>query len=111
MVRAMTSTLPSAVLLPQRPKALTSSISAPRARADGPARDADEEAQIVAAAADRIVRETALPVSVDTYKPPVAAAALDAGASIINDIGGLRYDDGIAREAARRDGALVVNFT
>lgn len=31
-------------------------------------------------------------VSVDTYKAPVASAAIEAGASIINDVSGCRYD-------------------
>jgi dihydropteroate synthase len=42
-----------------------------------------------------------IPVSVDTYKPPVARAAIDAGAHMLNDIGGFRRDPEIARIAAR----------
>jgi len=44
-----------------------------------------------------VIRETApslsVPVSVDTMHPETAEAALDAGASIINDVSGLRDDD------------------
>ena len=43
-----------------------------------------------------------IPVSIDTQKPEVAEAALDAGAQIINDISGLKNDPRIAEAAARR---------
>lgn len=35
-----------------------------------------------------------IPISVDTYKARVAKAAIDAGADMVNDIWGLRYDNG-----------------
>ncbi|MGN7457764.1 dihydropteroate synthase [Paenibacillus pasadenensis] len=41
-----------------------------------------------------------LPLSIDTYKPATARAALEAGAHIINDIWGLRDDPEMARVAA-----------
>ena len=41
-----------------------------------------------------------IPISVDTYKAEVARAALDAGASLINDISGLSYDPAMAALAA-----------
>jgi len=46
-------------------------------------------------------------VSVDTYKPPVAAAALAAGAHIINDISGLLQPE-LAGVVAAHEAALVV---
>jgi dihydropteroate synthase len=49
-----------------------------------------------------------LPISVDTTKPRVAAAALDAGAAVVNDIWGVADDDGLARLAAERAVPLVV---
>jgi dihydropteroate synthase len=49
-------------------------------------------------------------VSVDTWKPAVAAAALDAGAHVLNDVSGLR-DPALADEAARTGAALVVMHT
>jgi len=52
-----------------------------------------------------------IPVSVDTYKADVARAALDAGAAIINDISGLRYDAALAGVAAARGAALVLMHT
>jgi dihydropteroate synthase len=49
-------------------------------------------------------------VSVDTWKPAVARAALDAGAVMINDVSGLR-DPELASLAARTGAALVVMHT
>lgn len=46
-------------------------------------------------------------ISVDTYKPPVAAAAIAAGASIINDVSGLLYPD-LAGICADSGAALVI---
>lgn len=37
-----------------------------------------------------------VPVSLDTYKPAVASAGIDAGADLINDIWGLKYDPRMA---------------
>jgi len=50
----------------------------------------------------------ATPISVDTTKPAVAAAALDAGADLINDVWGVGPDDGLARLAADRRVPMVV---
>jgi dihydropteroate synthase len=49
-----------------------------------------------------------LPISVDTTKPSVAAAAIDAGANLVNDVWGVAPDDGLARLAAERRVPLVV---
>ncbi|MGO8671736.1 MAG: dihydropteroate synthase [Capsulimonadaceae bacterium] len=49
-----------------------------------------------------------IPISVDTYKAAVAEAALDAGASIVNDISGLMYDPEMAPLAAARRCPVVV---
>jgi dihydropteroate synthase len=49
-------------------------------------------------------------ISVDTYKPAVARAAIAAGASIVNDVSGLR-DPGLARICADTGAALVVMHT
>lgn len=42
-----------------------------------------------------------IPVSVDTYKSKVAEAALQAGADLVNDIWGLKYDSGLAGVIAK----------
>lgn len=49
-----------------------------------------------------------LPISVDTVKAAVADAALDEGASIVNDVSGLRLDPGMAALCARRGAGLVL---
>jgi len=81
------------------------------ARADVPVRDAGEEAQLVGEAIRRIATELDVVISADTYKRPVAEAALQAGAHLVNDIGGFMYDIGTAEAAAAYGAALVVNFT
>ncbi len=48
------------------------------------------------------------PISVDTTKPGVAAAALDAGAALLNDVWGVSPDDSMARLAAARAMPLVL---
>jgi len=49
-----------------------------------------------------------VPLSIDTTKPSVAAAALDAGAHLLNDVWGVADDDGIARVAAERRVPLIL---
>jgi dihydropteroate synthase len=49
-----------------------------------------------------------VPISIDTTKSGVARAALDAGAEIINDISGLRFDPEIARLAAESGAGMVL---
>jgi dihydropteroate synthase len=86
-------------------------VGAESARADVPARDAGEEAQFVGEAICRIAAEAGILISADTYKQPVAEAALQAGACIVNDIGGFMYDTGTAQAAAKYGAALVINYT
>ena len=47
-------------------------------------------------------------ISIDTYKAAVAEEALKAGASIVNDVWGLRADPDLARVAARYHAAVVL---
>ena len=49
-----------------------------------------------------------IPVSVDTYKSCVAEAALDAGANLVNDIWGLKYDERMASVIAERGAACCL---
>ena len=49
-----------------------------------------------------------VPISVDTYKSAVAQAALDAGADLLNDIWGFRYDERCAELAAKYDVAVCL---
>lgn len=48
------------------------------------------------------------PISVDTRKAAVAAAALDAGATIVNDVSGLAHDPDLAAVAAGRGATLIL---
>ena len=69
---------------------------------------ADEELRRVMPAVEAAVERFDLPVSVDTTKADVARAALDAGAEIINDISGLRFDPELASLAARSGAGLAL---
>lgn len=52
----------------------------------------DEEIRRTILVIETISKKLNVPVSIDTYKAEVAKRAIDAGASIINDISGLRFD-------------------
>ena len=70
--------------------------------------DPDEELRRVVPAVRAIARAMPrVPISVDTTKPEVAVAALEAGASILNDISGLR-DPRMMRVAAESNCGLVL---
>ena len=74
-----------------------------------PAIAADEEARRVVPLVERLTAEGVL-VSVDTWKPAVARAALSAGAVLINDVSGLR-DPELADACAEAGAGLVVMHT
>ncbi len=69
----------------------------------------EEEIARVVPLVERLVAEDVV-VSVDTWKPEVAEAALAAGAAILNDVSGL-HDVRLADAAARYDAQLVVMHT
>ena len=69
-----------------------------------------EELERVVPVVEAVARRLDVVVSVDTYKPEVAAAAIDAGAAIVNDVSGLA-DPGLADVCARTGAALVVMHT
>ena len=75
-----------------------------------PAVAAEEEIARVVPLIERVAGELGAVVSVDTYKPVVAAAAIAAGASIVNDVSGLR-DPALADVCAETGAALVVMHT
>ena len=68
---------------------------------------ADEELRRVIAPIERLAGQVGIPISIDTCKSEVAREALAAGASIVNDITGLRSDARMA-ETARQAGAAVI---
>lgn len=67
---------------------------------------AKEELARVVPVVEKLARHA--PVSIDTYKAEVAAAALAAGAEIVNDISGGRLDPEILHVAARAGAALIL---
>jgi dihydropteroate synthase len=71
---------------------------------------ADEEAARVVPLVERIARELDVLVSVDTYKPAVAEAAVAAGAQLVNDVSGLR-DPALADVCAATGAGLVLMHT
>jgi dihydropteroate synthase len=72
--------------------------------------DAAQEIERVAPLIERISAELDVLVSVDTYKPAVAEAAIAAGAGIVNDVSGLRHA-GLADVCASTGAALVLMHT
>lgn len=52
-----------------------------------------------------------IPICIDTQKSAVAAAALEAGAELINDVSGLNHDPQTAEVAARSRAALILMHT
>jgi dihydropteroate synthase len=80
------------------------------ARGDRPALDAAAEIERVVPLIVRLTGELGALVSVDTYKPEVAEAAIAAGAVMVNDVSGLR-DPALADVCARTGAGLVVMHT
>lgn len=67
----------------------------------------DEIARVVPVIA-ALASEVKAPVSIDTFRSEVAQAALSAGARLLNDVWGLRYDRNLARLATAYNVPLVV---
>ena len=78
-------------------------------RTDTEAVPVEEEIARVVPLVERLAAEGAL-VSVDTWRGPVASAALAAGAAMINDVSGLS-DESIASACADTGAALVITHT
>ena len=80
----------------------------------------EEEISRVVPVIEAVKKEFDIPISVDTYKSGVAKAAAEAGADLINDIWGLKYDNHMADVIAKsglacclmhnRDNAEYQNF-
>lgn len=80
----------------------------------------EEETDRVVPVIEAVKKEFEIPISVDTYKSGVAEAAAQAGADLINDIWGLKYDARMAEVIAKsglacclmhnRDNAEYRNF-
>lgn len=70
-----------------------------------------EERRRVLPVIERLVSRVSVPISIDTYKAGVADAALQAGAAMVNDISGLRYEPDLAGVVARRGASIVLMHT
>ena len=68
----------------------------------------DEELKLLIPALEAIAPRVKVPISVDTYKAPVARQAIVSGATIINDIWGGKADPQLAEVAARSGAPLIL---
>lgn len=68
----------------------------------------EEELARVLPVMQALVRELDVPISIDTYKAKVAAAALNTGASLVNDVWGLRADPALGRMVAERGVPVIL---
>jgi dihydropteroate synthase len=68
----------------------------------------EEELRRVIPVIERLAGISSVPISIDTTKSSVARAALEAGAEIVNDISGLRFDPRIADEVANANAGLIL---
>ncbi len=68
----------------------------------------EEEIERTAPIIEQIRAQFDIPISIDTYKSRVAQAAADAGADLVNDIWGLKYDPDMARVIAESKAACCL---
>jgi dihydropteroate synthase len=68
----------------------------------------EEELQRVLPVIRGLVKRISIPISIDTTKSAVAAAAVEAGATIINDVSALRFDQEVAGVAKDTGAGLVL---
>lgn len=68
----------------------------------------EEELKRVLPVLERLAPKISIPISMDTYKAEVARRALEAGADIINDISGLRFDPGMVEIVADHNAAAII---
>jgi dihydropteroate synthase len=68
----------------------------------------EEELSRVMPVLRRLVKEVDVPISIDTYKARVAREAIEAGASMVNDVWGLRMDPDMAKVVAEYNVPVVV---
>jgi dihydropteroate synthase len=73
--------------------------------------DSGEERRRILPVIEGLVSRVTVPVSVDTYKASVAQDALQAGAAMVNDISGLRYEPDLAGVVARHRAPIILMHT
>jgi dihydropteroate synthase len=67
----------------------------------------EEEIRRVVPVIAEVARRVSVPISIDTTKAAVARHALDAGAAIVNDISGLRFDPHMPEVCAHAQAGIV----
>ncbi len=75
-------------------------------RPGAPEVDEQEEVRRVVPVIEALRERTKLPISIDTRKAHVARAALEAGATLVNDVSGFRHDPEILQVAAKAGAAV-----
>ena len=70
--------------------------------------DIEEELKRVIPVIEGIRKKSNIIISIDTYKSAVAGKAISAGANIINDISGLRFDNNMVRLASETQVPVIV---
>jgi dihydropteroate synthase len=70
--------------------------------------DITGELRLVIPVIERLAGEVSVLISIDTYKSEVARQAVKAGATILNDIWGLKHDPALARVAAENGLPLIL---
>jgi dihydropteroate synthase len=68
----------------------------------------DEELVRVVPVIKELGKRLRVPIAIDTYKSAVARAALDLGASVVNDVSALRFDPRLGDEVARSRAVVVL---
>lgn len=68
----------------------------------------EEEIRRVVPVIEAIAKNLGTPISIDTSKAEVAEKAVEAGAEIINDISGLRFDERVANVSAKYKTGLIL---
>jgi len=68
----------------------------------------EEEIHRVVPVIEKLARRISVPISIDTTKAEVARRAVEAGASILNDVSALRFDPGLAAVAAQHDLPVIL---
>jgi dihydropteroate synthase len=72
---------------------------------------AEEEKSRVLPVIEALAKSLNIPLSIDTYKAEVAAAAVQAGASLVNDISGFQFDAQMPETVARLGVPVVIMHT
>lgn len=68
----------------------------------------EEELRRTISVIEAIAKDIKVPISIDTYKADVAKRALDAGASMVNDISGMRFDPDMPKVVSQYKVPVVI---